>query len=124
MLTGVAPGVNISKATSVAKLASIVRKEDKAMKVGRAVKNSVKHGKGFNTGDARHVNSGQNRVKNNQVRLAYEQMQDASYNSQYAREYNALRVKEAKAKTPEQLKLIQKQMRDLAKRFIDEGWLH
>lgn len=94
------------------------------MRVGRGVKNQVKHGIGFNTGDARHINSGQSRVKNNQIRLAYEQMQDATYNAQYSRAYNALRVKEAKAKTPEQLKLVRQQMRDLAKQFIDNGLLH
>lgn len=94
------------------------------MGVGRRVKDQVKHGKGFDSGDARHVNSGQSRVQNAQIRLAYEQMADPTYNAEYARKFGVLRLKRAKAVNPERIKEIEAQMRALAKQFIGEGWLH
>lgn len=130
-ITGTAPDVTpgkiikeIKTISKSAKLINQARKEDKALGIGKKLKNIVKQGKGFDAGDARHVNSGQSRVQNEQIRLAIEQMANPSYNKNYAQELNRLQVKLAKSTNPEVQKRINGEIRDLAKRFINDGLLH
>lgn len=121
MAPDVTPGKGVIKA---ARLASQAAKEDRVLGIGRKVKNQVKHGRGFDSGDARAVNSGQSRVQNSQIRLALEQMRDANYNATYASKLNKLQAKLAKSSNPEVQARINTEIRDLAKQFIQEGWLH
>lgn len=126
--TGMAPDVTPGKAlkavSKAAKLANQTAKEDRAYNISRKVKTQYKQSKAFTTGDRRAVASGQNRVQNSQIRLALEQMKDPTYNASYARELNKLEVKMAKYSDPAKQAELKAQMRDLAKRFIEEGWLH
>lgn len=113
-----------AKKAKVNKLAAKERAEDKAYRINTKTKTSTKAGKAWANNDMRHVNSGQSRMQNNQIRLALEQMQDATYNTRYSKEYNRLQVKLAKASNPEVIKKINTEIRNLAKNFINEGLLH
>lgn len=125
-ITGTAPmpGNRVTNVSKAAKLAAQAAKEDKVLRVSKNVKTAAKYGKGFVQNDARAVNSGQSRVQNSQIRLAMEQMNDASYMPDYYRQYNRLQTKLAKASNPEVQTRIKKEIRDLAKKFIEEGYLH
>lgn len=127
-MTGVAPDVTPGKIlkgiSKAAKLANQTAKEDRAYNISRKVKTQYKQSKAFSTGDRRAVASGQNRVQNSQIRLALEQMKNPNYNASYARELNKLEVKMAKSSDPIRQAELKTQMRNLAKRFIEEGWLH
>lgn len=124
-ITGEAPSIgSVGKAGKAARILAQTAKEDKVLGIGRQVKNAVKQDKSFVTGDARHALSGQSRVKNNQIRLAIEQMGDPSYMPQFSRELSKLQTKLAKATNPEVITRIKGEIRDLAKRFIDSGYLH
>lgn len=124
--TGVAPidgipGGSISKAS---RLAAQAAKEDKALGVSSKVKNMVKYGRGFDSGDARHINSGFTRVTRQQRALARQQIADRSYSGVYGSRWDKLQLKKAKASNPEVQKRLQSEENALLQEFIKNFGLH
>lgn len=130
-ITGTAPlpsvgntsaGLNTAtKTTKAAKLAAQARKEDKALRINKKTKDQTKSGLGFDTGDARHVNSGQSRVKNRQIEGVLRSIKANKYGNTAATQLEAIEKKIAKSTDSKVIKGWKQKRRQMAKDYIDKG---
>ena len=128
-ITGIAPtdfgpGKLIKGASKAAKIAAQTAKEDKVLGVTRKVKDMVKNNRGFDSGDARHVNSGYTRLARAKKELAKEQITNGKVSPEYANKWRKLQVKIAKSTDEGVLKRLYREENMLRQEYVDKFGLY
>lgn len=113
-------GIKVSAETKRATRAANM-KENKVQGISRKgkVATQTKQGQAWSTGDARHVNSGQSRVKNQQIERAIERIKNNYSSTQFYKDLEKIEKKLAKCTNEQRLKELRQERRQLALAFIE-----